>query len=138
MFAFDVADKFLVHVFCHSVDNLIVHYARKYKSEDIDTRFCFDTVTPDDGGVIDYFNSLVDVNAFRSRNMKMRTERIFAAPEAKASMDISPGDHCDDDEDSVEETEYDEDVDSVEDIECDDDLECFEETDEDDICDSEE
>jgi len=110
----------------YDILNLIVHYARKYKSEDIDTRFCFDTVTPDDGGVIDYFNSLVDINAFRSRKMKMRTERIFAAPEAKASMDISPGDHCDDDEDSVE------------DIECDDDLECFEETDEDDICDSEE
>ena len=110
----------------YDILNLIVHYARKYKSEDVDTRFCFDTVTPDDGGVIEYFNSLVDVNAFRSRKMKMRTERIFAAPEAKASMDISPDDHSDDHEDSIEETE------------CDDDLECFEETDEDDLCDSEE
>ena len=121
----------------YDILNLIVHYARKYKSEDVDTRFCFDTVTPDDGGVIEYFNSLVDINAFRSRKMKMRTERIFAAPEAKASKDISPGDHCDDDEDSVEETEYDEDVDSVEDIECDD-LDSIEDILDDDLCDSEE
>ena len=121
----------------YDILNLIVHYARKYKSEDVDTRFCFDTVTPDDGGVIEYFNSLVDVNAFRSRKMKMRTERIFADPEAKASMDISPDDHSDDHEDPIEETEYDEDIDSFEEIECDD-LDSIEDILDDDLCDSEE
>jgi hypothetical protein len=86
----------------YDILNLIVHYARKYKSEDVDTRFCFDTVTPDDGGVIDYFNSLVDVNAFRSRNMQMRAERIFADPDSKESMNFSPDDHSDDHEDPIE------------------------------------
>ena len=68
----------------------------------------------------------------------MRTERIFAAPEAKASMDTSPGDHCDDDEDSVEEADYDEDVDSIDKTEYDDDLDSIEDIGEDDLCDSEE
>ena len=122
----------------YDILNLIVHYARKYKSEDIDTRFCFDTVTPDDGGVIEYFNSLVDVNAFRSRNMQMRAERIFADPDPKESMNFSPDDHSDDHEDLIEETEYDEDIDSFEEIECDDDLDFIEDIDEDDLCDSEE
>ena len=122
----------------YDILNLIVHYARKYKSEDIDTRFCFDTVIPDDGGVIEYFNSLVDVNAFRSRNMQMRSERIFADPDPKESMNFSPDDHSDDHEDLIEETEYDEDIDSFEEIECDDDLDFIEDIVEDDICDSEE
>ena len=122
----------------YDILNLIVHYARKYKSEDVDTRFCFDTVTPDDGGVIEYFNSLVDVNAFRSRNMQMRAERIFADPDPKESMNFSPDDHSDDHEDLIEETEYDEDIDSFEEIECDDDLDFIEDIVEDDICDSEE
>ena len=122
----------------YDILNLIVHYARKYKSEDIDTRFCFDTVNPDDGGVIEYFNSLVDVNAFRSRNMQMRAERIFADPDPKESMNFSPDDHCDDDEDSVEEADYDEDVDSIDKTEYDDDLDSIEDIGEDDLCDSEE
>ena len=122
----------------YDILNLIVHYARKYKSEDIDTRFCFDTVNPDDGGVIEYFNSLVDVNAFRSRNMQMRAERIFADPDPKESMNFSPDDYCDDDEDSVEEADYDEDVDSIDKTEYDDDLDSIEDIGEDDLCDSEE
>ena len=122
----------------YDILNLIVHYARKYKSEDIDTRFCFDTVTPDDGGVIEYFNSLVDVNAFRSRNMQMRAERIFADPDSKESMNFSPDDHSDDHEDPIEEADYDEDVASIDKTEYDDDLDSIKDIGEDDLCDSEE
>ena len=48
--------------------NAVVQFARKYKSEQIDTIFCFDTVEPDDGGLADYYKAMTDHDAFAALN----------------------------------------------------------------------
>lgn len=48
--------------------NAVVQFARKYKSEQIDTIFCFDKVEPDDGGLADYYKAMTDHDAFAALN----------------------------------------------------------------------
>ena len=48
--------------------NAVVQFARKYKSEQIDTIFCFDKVEPDDGGLADYYKAMTDHDAFAVLN----------------------------------------------------------------------
>lgn len=48
--------------------NAVVQFARKYKSEQIDTIFCFDKVEPDDGGLADYYKATTDHDAFAALN----------------------------------------------------------------------
>lgn len=48
--------------------NAVVQFARKYKSEQIDTIFCFDKVEPDDGGLADYYKAMTDHDAFATLN----------------------------------------------------------------------
>lgn len=51
----------------YDILNLVVQYARKEKSDQIDTLLCFDTVEPDDGGVMDYYRELTSHEAFSSK-----------------------------------------------------------------------
>lgn len=48
--------------------NAAVQYARKYKSEQINTIFCFDHVEPDDGGLTEYYKAMTDHEAFAELN----------------------------------------------------------------------
>ena len=83
----------------YDILNLVVQYARKEKSEQIDTLFCFDTVEPDDGGVIDYYKILTNHEAF-GRKCDIDEEVRRAAYAARKNMaDLDAYDDEDEDED---------------------------------------
>lgn len=92
----------------YDVLNTIIQYVRKYKAEEVDTLYCFDTVTPDDGGVIDYFKAMTDHECYGEFYDNLCEERRLAY-EARKSFEGFHADESpeDDDEDDCED-EYEE------------------------------
>ena len=82
---------------------ILIQYVRKYKAEEVDTLYCFDTVTPDDGGVIDYFKAMTDHEAYGEYYDNLCEERRLAY-EARKSFEGFRADESpeDDDEDDCE------------------------------------
>lgn len=85
--------------------NLVVQHARKNLSDQIDTLFCFDTVEPDDGGVIDYFREQTSHEAFASK-LDRDAEICEAAMRERERMENFLSD--DDENDGYDEDEQDE------------------------------
>ena len=88
----------------YDVLNTVIQYVRKCKAEEVDTIYCFDTVTPDDGGVIEYFKAMTDHEAYGEYFDKLCEERRLAY-EARKSCNRSCADEDseNDDEDDCEE-----------------------------------
>ena len=85
--------------------NLVVQYARKEKSDQIDTLFCFDTVEPDDGGVIGYYRTLTDKDAYYEKDGDGCIP-AFAGKERMRDLGLSDDeddDYEDESEDELEE-----------------------------------
>ncbi len=84
----------------YDILNLVVQYARKEKSDQIDTLFCFDTVEPDDGGIISYYKTLTDHKAFVEAQGKSHGS-AYTAEDRMHDLGL-----CDDDEDDYEDDVY--------------------------------
>lgn len=85
--------------------NLVVQYARKEKSKQIDTLYCFDTVEPDEGGVIGYYKTLTSIEADAGKNAP-----AFETKECKRNLGLSD-DEDDYDEDDDYEDEFEDELD---------------------------
>lgn len=79
--------------------NAVVQFARKYKSEQIDTIFCFDKVEPDDGGLADYYKAMTDHDAFAALNDNLTEDDFDDGVEYDDKLD---GYDRDDEEPAVE------------------------------------
>ena len=81
----------------------MLRYVRKCKAEEVDTIYCFDTVTPDDGGVIEYFKAMTDHECYGEFYDNLCEERRLAY-EARKSFEGFHADESpeDDDEDDCE------------------------------------
>ena len=87
----------------YDILNLVVQYARKKKSDQIDTLFCFDTVEPDDGGVIGYYKTLTRHEAFAKTDGGGCTP-AFATKECMRDLGL-----CNDEDDVDEDDDYEDD-----------------------------
>lgn len=88
----------------YDILNLVVQYARKEKSDQIDTLFCFDTVEPDDGGVIGYYRTLTDKDAYYEKYGDGCIP-AFAGKERMRDLGLS-----DDEDDFDEDNDYEDEV----------------------------
>ena len=77
----------------------MVQFARKYKSEQIDTIFCFDKVEPDDGGLADYYKAMTDHDSFAALNDDLTEDDFDDGEEYDDKLD---GYDRDDEEPAVE------------------------------------
>ena len=84
----------------YDILNLVVQYARKEKSDQIDTLFCFDTVEPDDGGVIGYYKTLTSQEAYADAYGDGCIP-AFAAKDRMRDIGL-----CDDEDDYDEDDDY--------------------------------
>jgi hypothetical protein len=82
-----------------------VQYARKEKSKQIDTLYCFDTVEPDEGGVIGYYKTLTSIEADAGKYAP-----AFETKECKRNLGLSD-DEDDYDEDDDYEDEFEDELD---------------------------
>ena len=85
--------------------NLVVQYSRKEKSKQIDTLYCFDTVEPDEGGVIGYYKTLTSIEADAGKYAP-----AFETKECKRNLGLSD-DEDDYDEDDDYEDEFEDELD---------------------------
>ena len=74
-----VANRLKFLVMCmrdgkYDILNTVIQFTCKYKTEDINTLFCFDTVTPDDGGVINYIRAMTDCESYGEYYDKLRKD----------------------------------------------------------------